>query len=135
MNKYDNIWNPFGDDSEIAVVCPEPENLGNAYMRLLARKFGRQIPGDYALGVTFLYGQKSHGSSNHHDHDEDAKARESGEKYFIPKWLTNLSWAFGSHYAGEVNEAYKRGKAHGKNLLARLASGDMTVLDFEDHRS
>jgi hypothetical protein len=127
--------NPFESDKDIAVVCPTPANREQEILKLLALKFGRPLPRGYADGTRFLYGQRSHGSSNHHDHDADAKARAEGVKLFIPEWITNLSYEFGGYYMDEVDAAYKRGKAHGKHLLSRLATGDMTVLDFEDHRS
>lgn len=128
-------YNPVASDTEIAVVCIAPTNREQEALKLLALKFGRPLPPDYTMGCRFLYGQRSHGSSNHHDHEADAKAKGKGVKLFIPEWITNVSGEFGAHYQHEVEEAYKRGKARGKSLLSRLASGDMSVLDFHDERS
>lgn len=135
MEEEKEEWNQFKSDKEIAVVCPEPATIEQTYLRMLARKFGRPVPRDYTLGTQFLYGQMSHGSSNWQDHEHDREAKEKGEKYFIPEWITELSRAFRHHYAAEIEDSYKRGKAKGKSLLRRLASGDMSVLDFEDPRS
>ena len=134
MQDFAEIWNPFSDDSEGAVLCPVPQTLEQAYLRLLARKLGRK-PETTCEGVTrnYLYGAPRLGASGASEQWE--RDLTEGEVWVVPAWITQISGAFGASYQEKINQAYLHGKAHGKSLLSRLASGDMSVLQFDDPRS
>jgi len=134
-NHISNAWKHFTQDDLIAVVLPEPKNSLQEYLWAIAHKFGSPTPAGYCDGVKFLYGQRMHGSGNNHDIEADMVVIQTGIRLFVPHWVTMLPLAINQIKNDEVANAYERGKSHGKSLLQRMATGDMTVLSFEDSRS
>lgn len=126
-NQYDDIWDPFADDTLVAVSCPTPENFEEAILRLLARKLGT-LTND---AIRMLYGNKALAGADTRVYDADRAKCASGEKYLVPKWLTQIGPAFREHYNQEIEEAKKRGVYYGKRLLHQLASGEISVDEFE----
>lgn len=125
------LWNPFEDNELKAVICFEPESQQDAYILFLANKFGEPVPDDYANGFTVLYNSRVNGSSGSMEIKAEDKKRADGLKLFVPAWVINLEHAFDQVKKESTSAAYESGKERGKNLLQRLAAGDMTVTNFE----
>lgn len=127
---YENTFNLFKSDELKAVVCYEPESLQDAYIRMLAEKFSQPAPDNYALGFSVLYGGATTSSGGITEKSENKK-RENGLKLMVPEWIASLEHAINQVTREKTVEAYDNGKKHGKNILQRLAQGDMTVTNFE----